>query len=81
MTIGSVLFQIRMHPHCLLNCGISLFYLDSGVYDENVSMFNTWSGDGPLALREPLGEKPSVQIQQHKLSTMVIQTLRTLILR
>jgi len=23
-------------------------------------MFDTWSDDGPLALREPLGEKPSV---------------------
>ena len=23
-------------------------------------MFDTWSGDGPLALREPLGENPSV---------------------
>jgi len=33
---------------------------ESRVYDENVSMFDTWSGDGPLALREPLGENPSV---------------------
>jgi len=78
MTNGSVLFQICMHPHYLVNCGISLFYLYSGVYDENVSMFNTRSCDGPLALRDPLGEKPSVQIQQHKRLTMVIHTLRIL---